>query len=210
MLLARNDVYLVRIERPCSSGLGVYRWRVKLDPIQQAPAKHGQDWTYLVCDFEAISPTSVYFNQGWIRKPYRHQPHSAISMSTSTVACQCDLTFSWRSCAAWLHFGRSEVFVGLCHPPRWRTWVVVSLVLTRLDYGNVTLAGMPSSLLRRLQAVMNASARTITGLQRSAHITMSLAGLHWLRAAERIKFKLATLTIYRCLHCAAPTTCPLN
>jgi len=35
---------------------------------------------------------------------------------------------------------------------------------------------------------------------RSAHITTSLAGLHWLRVAERVKFKLATLT-YRCLHC---------
>ena len=72
--------------------------------------------------------------------------------------------------------------------------LVVLLVLTRLDYGNATLAGIPANLLRRLQAVLNASARTITGLPRSAHITTSLAGLHWLRAAERIKFKQATLT----------------
>jgi len=43
---------------------------------------------------------------------------------------------------------------------------------------------------------------TITGLPSSAHITTSLAGLHWLRPAERIKFKLATLA-YRCLHCSA-------
>ena len=79
----------------------------------------------------------------------------------------------------------------------------MSLVLTRLDYGNATLAGIPANLLRRLQAVLNASARTITGIPRSAHITTSLAELHWLREAERIKFKLATLT-YRCLHCTAP------
>ena len=65
------------------------------------------------------------------------------------------------------------------------------------------MAGIPAILLRRLQAVLNASARTVTGIPRSAHITTSLAGLHWLRAAERIKFKLATLT-YRCLHCTAP------
>jgi len=45
------------------------------------------------------------------------------------------------------------------------------------------------------------SARTITDLPCSAHITMSLAGLHWLY--KYIKFKLATLT-YRCLHSAAP------
>ena len=30
-----------------------------------------------------------------------------------------------------------------------------------------------------------------------------LAGLHWLRAAERIQFKLATIT-FKCLHGAAP------
>ena len=77
----------------------------------------------------------------------------------------------------------------------------MSLILTRLDYGNATLAGIPANLLRRLQAVLNASA--ITGLPRSAHIITSLARLHWLRAAERIKFNLATLP-YRCLHCTAP------
>jgi len=92
-------------------------------------------------------------------------------------------------------------------PPTMLKTLVVSLVLTRLDYGNATLAGIPSNLFCRLQAVLNASARTITSLPRSAHT--SLAGLHWLRAAERIKFKLATLS-YRCLHFAAPATCPLN
>ena len=75
--------------------------------------------------------------------------------------------------------------------------------VTRLDYGNATLASIPANLLRRLQAVLNASARTIICLSRSAHITMSLGGLHCLHAAERIKFQLATLT-YRCFHCTAP------
>jgi hypothetical protein len=81
--------------------------------------------------------------------------------------------------------------------------IVVSLVLSKLDYGNASLAGIPANLLRRLQSVLNAAARTITGLPRSAHISTTLAGLHWLRAAERIKFKLATL-MFRCLHGTAP------
>ena len=34
--------------------------------------------------------------------------------------------------------------------------LVVSLVLTRLDHGNATLAGISANLLRRLQAVLNA------------------------------------------------------
>jgi hypothetical protein len=93
--------------------------------------------------------------------------------------------------------------------------LLMSLVPTWLDYGNrpTTLDHTPANLLHRLQTALNASAATITGLPHSAHITTSLAGLHWLLAAEHIKFKLATLT-YRCLHCpASPTTCllcPLN
>jgi hypothetical protein len=72
--------------------------------------------------------------------------------------------------------------------------LIVSLVLTKLDYGNAVLSGLPAHLIRRLQSVMNAAARSIAGLRRSEHITTTLAGLHWLRASERIEFKLATLT----------------
>ena len=73
--------------------------------------------------------------------------------------------------------------------------LVVALVLSRLDYGNATLAGLPTSLLNRLQSVINAAARSIAGLRRSEHITDALASFHWLRAPERIKFKLAVVNI---------------
>jgi len=76
-------------------------------------------------------------------------------------------------------------------------------VLTRLDYGNATLSGLPAYLLNRPQSVLNASARLVAGLRRSAHITDALASLHRLRAAKRIKFKLAVI-IYRALHSTAP------
>jgi hypothetical protein len=81
--------------------------------------------------------------------------------------------------------------------------LIVSLILTKLDYGNATLAGLPAYLVSRLQSVMNAAARSIIGIRRSEHITSTLANLHWLKVSERIKFKLAVLT-YRCLHGAAP------
>jgi len=71
-------------------------------------------------------------------------------------------------------------------------------VLSRLDYGNATLAGFPANLLNRLQSVLNASARSIAGLHRSAHITDNLASFHCLRAPQRIKFKLAVI-VYRAL-----------
>ena len=49
--------------------------------------------------------------------------------------------------------------------------LVVALVLSRLDYGNAVLVGLPAYLYNRLQSVLNAAARSIAGLRRSAHIT---------------------------------------
>jgi len=50
--------------------------------------------------------------------------------------------------------------------------LVVSLVLTRLDYGNATLAGVASNQLDRLQSVMNATARLVSSAWKCDHITI--------------------------------------
>jgi len=71
-------------------------------------------------------------------------------------------------------------------------WLVTALVLIRLDYGNGTLVGLPTHLIRRLQSVQNAAAR------RSDHITHALICLHWLPVPERIVFKV-TMQTYRTL-----------
>ena len=39
--------------------------------------------------------------------------------------------------------------------------VKFGMVLSRLDYGNATLAGLPGNQLDRLQSVMNAAARLV-------------------------------------------------
>jgi len=71
--------------------------------------------------------------------------------------------------------------------------LVASLVLTRLDYGNSILAGVPQYQLKRLQSVMNAVARLVFSSSRYESITPLLRQLHWLKAAERIDYKLALL-----------------
>jgi len=81
--------------------------------------------------------------------------------------------------------------------------LVTALVLSRLDYGNETLIGLPIHLIRRLQSGQNAAARLIFRLRRSDHITDALISLHWLRVPERIVFKVAVQT-YRALHGDAP------
>jgi len=82
--------------------------------------------------------------------------------------------------------------------------LVVSLVLSRLDYGNATLAGIPDRLCDRLQSVLNAAARLIFAARKYDHVTPLLEELHWLRTRQRITYKLAMLT-YRCLHGLAPS-----
>ena len=81
--------------------------------------------------------------------------------------------------------------------------LVSSLVLTKLDYGCATLAGLPTTQLNRLQSVLNAAARLIFSIRKYDHITPLLKQLHWLRVPERITFRLATLA-YRCQHGMAP------
>jgi hypothetical protein len=81
--------------------------------------------------------------------------------------------------------------------------LIVSLVLSRLDYGSATLAGLPACLLDRLQSVLNAAARLVYGSRKYDHVTPLLRDLHWLRVPERITFRLAVLA-YRCQNGLAP------
>ena len=81
--------------------------------------------------------------------------------------------------------------------------LAVALVLSRLDYGNATLAGLPDTQLDRLQSVLNAAARLVYSSRKYDHITPILSELHWLRAPQRIEYKLAVLT-FRCMKGLAP------
>ena len=59
--------------------------------------------------------------------------------------------------------------------------LVSALVLSRLDYGNETLYGLPECLISRLQSAQNAAARLI--YRSLSHVTPLLRDLHWLRVA---------------------------
>ena len=70
--------------------------------------------------------------------------------------------------------------------------LMCSLVLSRLDYCNATLAGLPATHIARLQRIQNNAARLV--LQKSKrHVTPPLKQLHWLLIQTRIDYKLATL-----------------
>jgi len=69
--------------------------------------------------------------------------------------------------------------------------ILLLLVLNTLDFGNALLVAFPAYLIRRLQAVQNASARLIHRLRRFDHISDALVSLHWLRVPERIEYKIS-------------------
>jgi len=79
----------------------------------------------------------------------------------------------------------------------YRSSVVTALSL--IDYGNATLAGLPTRQLCRLQSVLHAAARIIFSARKFDHVTPLLRELHWFRVPERITFKLASL-VFRCLN----------
>ena len=60
------------------------------------------------------------------------------------------------------------------------TRLVVALVLSRLDYCNGVLAGLPANQLNRLQSVLHVAAQLIYGAGQRDHMKPLLQRLHWL------------------------------
>jgi len=77
--------------------------------------------------------------------------------------------------------------------PEVTTWLVLALVISRLDYCNSVLAGLPASAVNILQRVQNATARLIYQLKPREHVTPSLQQLHWLPVKQRVQHKLCTI-----------------
>ena len=77
--------------------------------------------------------------------------------------------------------------------------VMQALVISRLDYTNSLLMGLPACTLKKLELVENSAARLFMGTSRQAHITPVLRELHWLPVARTITYKLLCL-VYKALH----------
>ncbi len=82
--------------------------------------------------------------------------------------------------------------------------LVQALVISRLDYCNALLAGLPSNTIKPLQMIQNAVARLVIIEPKRAHDTPLFVSLHWLPVAARIQFKTLMLA-YRTTKGSAPT-----
>ncbi|KAI2665844.1 hypothetical protein H4Q32_022950 [Labeo rohita] len=81
--------------------------------------------------------------------------------------------------------------------------LVQALVISRLDYCNALLTGLPSCTIKPLQMIQNAAARLVFNKPKRAHVTPLYISLHWLPIAARIKFNTLMLA-YRTATGSAP------
>ena len=79
-----------------------------------------------------------------------------------------------------------------------------ALILSRLDFANSLLAGIPARLMNRLQVVQNNAAHLVTRTPSRAHITPVLQDLHWLPIRQRVFYKVMCLT-----YCSLNSTAPI-
>ena len=71
-----------------------------------------------------------------------------------------------------------------------------------MDYCNSILYGLPNYELRRLQRVLNAAARLLTGTRKYGHLDTVLVNPHWLLIGKRVMFKVILLTLKALLDAA--------
>ena len=82
--------------------------------------------------------------------------------------------------------------------------VVNSFVVSRVNYCNSLLAGMPQYQLDWLQSVTNTDARLVLGVGKFDRIRhLQSDRLHWLPVHKWVQFKLCLLA-YKAVHSLAP------
>lgn len=116
-----------------------------------------------------------------------------MSMSPQVISLSKNVTFHLRNITRIRRFLDNET----CNH------IVRSLVLSRLDYGNVLLTGTNSKYITKLQHLQNWSAKLIFSASKRDHASQYLQELHWLPVKQRILYKMF-LYVFKCLHGSGP------
>lgn len=135
-----------------------------------------------------IKPTSLH--AGDCEVPFQTCVRDLGVMLDSTLSMHSHITLICKSANFQLRKIRS---ISSLLPQSAIIQLVVSLILSRVDYCNSLLAGLPASEIKRLQLVLNNAARLIFKARKRNHISPLLVKLHWLPVTARITYKIATL-----------------
>ena len=73
--------------------------------------------------------------------------------------------------------------------------------MLRVDYSNAALAGVPKVMTNKVQRVLNAAARVVSGTHEFERGLLRLlhTELHWLDFPEQVMYKL-DIMVFNCLH----------
>ena len=118
---------------------------------------------------------------------------SSMSMTPQITSLCTNLNYQLRNISRIRKFLDDET----CH------YVIRTLVLSRIDYGNALLCGSNQKDLKRLQRIQNWAAKLIYYALKKDHATPYLRELHWLPVKKRITFKIMVYA-YKCIHGLAP------
>ena len=77
--------------------------------------------------------------------------------------------------------------------------LVLSFVISRLDYCNSLFYNMSNENIKKLQLIQNHAARLVKKAPKRSSATSLLLSLHWLPVRQRIMYKIAVIT-YNCLY----------
>ena len=78
-----------------------------------------------------------------------------------------------------------------------------ALIISKLDYCNSFLLGIPKYNIDKIQRVQNMACRLIFNLCRHDHINPYLKLSHWLKIDYRKQYNIAVL-VFKCVHGLAP------
>ena len=81
--------------------------------------------------------------------------------------------------------------------------LVLSLVMSHIDYANSILMKLPDCVLGQTQRVQDMAAKIVMGKSKYDSHTQCCKALHWLPIKAHIKHKLLTL-VHKCVHGEAP------
>ena len=81
--------------------------------------------------------------------------------------------------------------------------IIQALVISKLNYCNSILLGIPNYNIAKLQRTQNMASRMVYKLPKFSHITQYLFDAHWLKIPQRIEFKVISI-MYKCVNNTAP------